>query len=236
MIPEPSSFLVNAFIALAIVVAAGLAVATFYAFRRRDNDAASARRMSLLALIAVAAWMAITYAAAAAGLLKFGPLPPRIAFVLIPMFVGVIALARSRFGLRLATDVPLAALVGFQAFRFPLELIMHRAYSEGIMPVQMSYSGRNFDILTGITAVVVAMLIVLKRMPTWGVKIWNWGGTLLLLNIVVIALISTPTPIRLFHNEPANVWIADAPFIWLPALFVAYALLGHLLIFRKLAK
>ena len=236
MIPEPSSFLVNAFIALAIIVAPGLAVATYYAVRRREPDAASAPRSSLFALVAVALWMAITYGAAAAGLLKFGPMPPPIAFVLIPMFIGVIVLARSRFGLRLATELPLAALVGFQAFRFPLELIMHRAYSEGIMPVQMSYSGRNFDILTGITALVVASLIALKRMPVRGVKIWNWGGTLLLLNIVVIALVSTPTPIRLFHNEPANVWIADAPFIWLPALFVAYALLGHLLIFRKLAQ
>jgi hypothetical protein len=234
MIPEPSSFLVTAFVALAIVVAPGLAFAIFWAFRHRANDATSGRRLGLLALGGVALWMAVTYALAASGLLEFGPLPPPIAFVLVPMFIGIVLFARSRLGQRLAADVPLAALVAFQAFRWPLELIMHRAYSEGIMPVQMSYSGRNFDILTGISALVVAMLIALKRMPPWGVKIWNWAGTLLLANIVIIALVSTPTPIRVFQNEPANVWITDAPFIWLPALFVAYALLGHLLIFRKL--
>jgi hypothetical protein len=48
--------------------------------------------------------------------------------------------------------VPLAVLVGVQGFRLPLELLMHRAYAEGLMPVQMSYSGRNFDIVTGTTA------------------------------------------------------------------------------------
>lgn len=234
MIPEASAFLVCTFVALAFLVAPALPLAVYWAVLRRDKDPATARRLGLLAFGGVSLWMVITFGAAASGLLRFGPLPPPITFVLVPMFVGVIALARSPLGQRLATDIPLAALVGIQAFRLPLELIMHRAYSEGVMPVQMSYSGFNYDILTGIGALVVASLLVLKRMPTWGVKIWNWGGSLLLLNIVVIALLSTPTPMRLFRQEPANVWIVDPPFIWLPALFVGYALLGHLLVFRKL--
>ena len=50
-------------------------------------------------------------------------------------------------------------LVGVQGFRLPLELAMHRMYERGIMPVQMSYSGLNYDILTGIRALVVAALV-----------------------------------------------------------------------------
>lgn len=234
MIPEASPFLVRAFVALAFLVAPALPLGLYWAVLRRDNDRIAARRLGLLAFGGVSLWLAITYAAAASGSLKFGPLPPPLTLVLVPMFVGVITLARSRVGQRLATDVPLAALVGIQVFRLPLESIMHRAYAEGLMPRQMSYSALNFDILTGIGALVVAALLLLQRMPAWGVKIWNWGGTLLLLNIIVIALLSTPTPIRLFQQEPANVWIVDAPFIWLPALFVGYALLGHLLVFRRL--
>jgi hypothetical protein len=234
MIPEASPVLAGSFVALAMLVAPALPLGVYRGVLRCDTNPAAARRLGLLSMAGVALWMAITSAAAASGWLEFGPFPPPIAFLLIPMFIGVVALARSSIGQRLATGIPLAALVGIHAFRLPLELIMHRAYSEGVMPVQMSYSGFNFDILTGIGAIVVATLLLLGRMPIRGVKIWNWGGSLLLLNIVVIALLSTPTPLRVFPQEPANVWIVDAPFIWLPSLFVAYALLGHLLVFRRL--
>jgi hypothetical protein len=137
-------------------------------------------------------------------------------------------------GGRLAAGVPLAALVGVQAFRFPLELAMHRAYEEGLMPVQMSYSGRNFDIVTGVTAILVAGLLLAGRMPAWGVRLWNWMGLALLVNIVVIANLSTPTPFRVFMNEPANVWISRAPFVWLPAVMVLTAFIGHIVVFRRL--
>ena len=81
--------------------------------------------------------------------------------------VGRILLARSSIGDRLARGLPLAYLVGFQAFRFPLELAIHRAYVEGVMPVQMSYSGRNFDIVTGLTALVLAAALAMARVPRW---------------------------------------------------------------------
>jgi hypothetical protein len=59
-------------------------------------------------------------------------------------------------------------------------------------------------------------------------------GCVLLTVVVTVAILSTPTPIRMFHNEPANVWITWFPFVWLPCLFVALALVGHILIFRRL--
>ena len=41
-----------------------------------------------------------------------------------------------------------------------------------------------------------------------------------------------PTPFRQF--SPANLFVAEVPFIWLPAFLVTSALFGHLLVFRKL--
>jgi hypothetical protein len=71
-------------------------------------------------------------------------------------------------------------------------------------------------------------------MPLWGVRLWNWMGLALLVNIVVISNLSAPTPLRVFMNEPANEWIARAPFVWLPAVMVLTALLGHVVVFRRL--
>ncbi|MBC7545453.1 MAG: hypothetical protein H7338_22220, partial [Candidatus Sericytochromatia bacterium] len=143
-------------------------------------------------------------------------------------------LACSPVAARLIRGLPRAPLVGFHAFRLPLELMMHRAAAEGVMPVQMSYSGRNFDIVTGITA--LGMAWALRRRVSWGlVFAWNALGTLLLVTVVGIAVGSLPL-FHAFGTAPAqlNTWVTHAPFAWLPLILVPAALLGHLLIWRWL--
>ena len=50
--------------------------------------------------------------------------------LLLPLLLGFIVFslaARSEWGRELSVKTPLALLIGFQAFRFPLELLLHRA-------------------------------------------------------------------------------------------------------------
>jgi hypothetical protein len=224
--------LIWSFFSLAIAIAAAFVVAVHASGGHTTRS--SARRDTLLAALATATWLAVTLALAASGRLSFTSRPPT-AGVLIAVGVGLaIAVGTSRLGARLATGIPLAALIGVQAFRFPLELMLHRAYREGLMPVQMSYSGFNFDILTGLSAIVVALYIARRPNAVAVARIWNAAGIVLLANILTIAVLSTPTPIRVFHNEPANEWIAHAPWVWLPAVFVVAAIVGHIVIFRRL--
>jgi hypothetical protein len=84
------------------------------------------------------------------------------AFGLLVLTIVVLAalLAFGGVGRRLALFVPFPALVAVQGFRLPLELAMHAMYDRGIMPVEMSFSGRNFDVVTGATALVVAALVL----------------------------------------------------------------------------
>jgi fructose-specific phosphotransferase system IIC component len=111
---------------------------------------------------------------------------------------------------------------------------MHRAYVEGIMPVQMSYSGFNYDILTGITAGALGFWLHRRRVPRWVVASWNLLGFLLLVNVVTIAIVSTPV-FRWFGNERLNVFVTYPPFVWLPAILVPAALMGHILVWRRLS-
>jgi hypothetical protein len=64
--------------------------------------------------------------------------------------------------------------------------------------------------------------------------LWNLVGLGLLINIVIIAILSTPVSFRVFLNEPANTFITHAPYVWLPVFLVQAALCGHLLVFRRL--
>jgi hypothetical protein len=130
--------------------------------------------------------------------------------------------------------LPVAALVGYQGFRVLVELLLHRAYSEGLMPVQMSYTGRNFDIVTGITALALGTWLAIGGSSRLLVAVWNVLGVALLANILVVALLSSPTPFRVFMNEPSNVWITRAPWVWLPTVMVFAAVFGHVAVFRRL--
>jgi len=221
---------VGAFVLIPALLAIVLAWGTGYAWRRSGSSDATARRASLAVGGATAAWMAATWLAARSGILRLWDRNPPPFGMLILTIVGLAALlAFGGVGRRLALFVPLWALVAVQGFRLPLVLAMHAMYERGIMPVEMSFSGRNFDVVTGATALVVAALVFAGRGGRRLVAAWNVLGLALLVNVVTVALLGTPR-FRYF-GEHLNVWITYPPFVWLPAVMVLAALAGHLVIF-----
>jgi hypothetical protein len=208
-----------------------LAIASVFVFAVHRTGTA---RQTITAAIATVAWLGITFALARAGLLGFSTTPPTMMVLIAVALVMAIGVGTSRLGRQIATGIPIAALVGVQAFRFPLELMLHQAYNEGLMPIQMSFSGFNFDILTGLSAIAVALVLVRRPRSLTLVRIWNTAGVVLLVNILTIALLSAPSPFRAFHNEPANVWVEQAPWVWLPTVYVFAAITGHILVYRRI--
>lgn len=98
----------------------------------------------------------------------------------------------------------------------------------------MTFEGLNWDIVTGILALMYWVVQSHINIPRWAIIAFNVIGLALVLNIVVISTLSTPITIRVFMNEPANTLIAYIPFIWLPTFLVQLAIGGHILTFRKL--
>jgi len=107
-------------------------------------------------------------------------------------------------------------------------------YERGIMPQQMTYSGRNFDIVSGATAAIVAVLVANGYAGRRLVAIWNLLGLALLLNIIVVAVLSVPV-FAYFGPDRLNTFVTYTPFVWLPAVMVSAALAGHLIVARALA-
>ena len=128
-------------------------------------------------LAAAVAWVAIAMALAWTVCSKRWDMrpPPLMGLLVCILALGPI-IARSEAGDRLSRGLPLAALVGLQSFRLPLEVLMHRAAEDGVMPVQMSYSGLNFDIVTGATAVMLAVWLRAGHPPRAVVRAWNILG------------------------------------------------------------
>ena len=159
-----------------------------------------------------------------------------MAVMIVSIFAVAFAVALSPFGRSVAANVPLVTLIGLQSFRLPLEIVMHRAAGLGIMPPELSYSGYNFDIVTGAAALVLWMLMRAgARVPLWVVWLWNAWGCGCLLVIAAIAVTTSPM-LRLFGDDPrhVNTWVLFWPYVWLPVVLVTIAVATHVVLTRRL--
>jgi hypothetical protein len=221
-----------------ILLPAALAILLVWGTARawaRTGRAASGTRAAVLVAVCALVWMGGSLLLADHGTFRdWDAMPPPFALMVVAILALGAGIALSPLGARLA-QLPVWTLVAVQAFRLPLEVAMHALVPRGIMPEQMSYSGRNFDIVTGATAIVVAGLAAAGVAGRRLVLAWNIMGLALLANIVVVAILSTPR-FAVFGPDRLNTFVTYPPFVWLPTVLVLAALVGHLIIFRALRR
>ncbi len=105
------------------------------------------------------------------------------------------------------------------------------------VPELMTFEGRNFDILSGISAPIVYYLYFIKgKISKRTLIIWNFICLLLLVNIVVHAILSAPTPFQKMAFDQPNIAVLHSPFHLLPAIVVPLVFLSHLASIRLLLK
>lgn len=165
----------------------------------------------------------------------FSKLPPRpVLAMFIPLPI-ILFIAFSKTGTKLLQSVPAQWLVLVQAFRILVEILIWFAFLANKLPVQMSFEGRNFDVLSGMLALPVGYFLFMKSTNASKLIIaFNITGILLLLNILIVAALSFPTPFRYFINEPSNALIAQFPLILLPTVLVPVAYSFHIFSLRQL--
>ncbi len=191
--------------------------------------------LKTLAII-IATWLVFLVVLSVSGFLNnFSTFPPRIMLVLLIPLLILIWFLVSKHSNQVVTRVSPIWIVKMQVFRVVVELFIWWAYLQQDLPVQMTFEGRNFDILVGLTAPPVAMqwLKTGKEKP-WLVLTWNILGLMVLLNIIVTAILSMPTPNQYFFNEPANTLVARFPWVYLPGILVTLAIALHLISIRQM--
>ena len=111
------------------------------------------------------------------------------------------------------------------------------AHTQGALPSQMSWppDGRNLDVF--VAALALALLLWPRPLPTWAA--WAFGalGLASLLNIGFTSMVSLTHPLRdalILAFEPGLELVARPPYVLLPGFLVQLALIGHLLLFRRL--
>jgi len=193
--------------------------------------------VSLTALIIIG-WLVSTSVIVFRGtLLDFTSTPPKMMSVLVPAILGISYICISDRVNNLLKVTPAAWLIYIQSFRIIIEFILWQLHANGVIPVQMTFGGLNYDILTGISAPIIAYYSFTdKKWPKIIPLLWNYAGLLLLFNIFFVAFLSAPTPFRVFMAEPANTLPAYFPFVWLPAFVVPFAVTLHILSIKQIMR
>jgi hypothetical protein len=160
--------------------------------------------------------------------------PPGAAYILLPV-VGLVAfMSRSAPGLRVALAVPAVLLIGLQAFRVGVELLLYRLYVEGLVPKLMTYEGGNVDIAIGLSAPLAAWVATRGRAGLRWALAWNVAGIVALANVAIRAVGTAPGALNFLHSEVPNLAVGMFPFTYVAGLFAPLAVIGHVLAIRSL--
>lgn len=225
---------------IVVLIVFFLIASTTYTLRRAymamKADMEQQKKMLKLISLGFALWLLITAVLSIGGYYEnFRYLPPRIfLFGIFPPLVIALVLSFSKSFVNILRHIPPAWLIKIQSFRIVMELMLWLAYIGLFMPFQMTFVGFNLDIVAGITALFAGRVFYRKRTffkPE--TVIWNVFGILLLVNVVFVAVISTPSPFRVFLNEPSSAVVAAFPFIWIPTFIVPFALAMHIFSIRQ---
>ncbi len=187
-------------------------------------------------VIAIIAWIVLLGILALLGFFNLSSLPPRPVFIFLVAIVVAFALAFSKPVSELLKVTPIHWLVYIQSFRVLVELILWQGFNKGLLPVQMTFEGYNYDILSGIFAIPFGWMMSRnpKSSKITGV-FYNVAGIALLLNIATIAILSMPNSLRAFTNEPSSAIVGEFPFIYIPGVFVVLAVFMHIFSLRQLS-
>lgn len=166
----------------------------------------------------------------------YNEIPPRIAlFVGIPVVLLLGYLMLSKTALPYLKAIPLKWLLWLHLVRLPVEVVLYACFVQGALPEVMTFTGRNYDIVAGLTAPLVAYFGAQKGvLQKRHLMLWNFICIGLLLNVVTTAIFSVPFPFQKFGFAQPNIAVFYAPFTLLPAFIVPLVLLSHIIAIAKL--
>lgn len=226
---HPPTLTIVKFVLVLLAVQALLLYAVF----RTGADARTGGRRAAIAAIAFAVVMLITGTPASSGLLAsnagWAPAYP-IVTVLVALGLGL-----TRPGAAMAAAVSPVYWVLFQGFRLPLEMVLHGWGEAGTIPVQMTWSGQNLDVIAGVLALALGAAWLARPKATWIGATAHVVGLALLANVGRIALLSLPTPLKAFDGPPLLLPF-HVPYTWIVPFAVGAALFGHVVGLRAIRR
>lgn len=222
---------------LLVALTGGLVVVLTLGARSVAATSGSSLAAPMLAALLAAAWLGLTSALALSGVLaEWTSRPPRVGWLPLAAMVMLVSLSRTTYATRLILEMPATWPLALQSFRILVELGLLWLWQEGRAPIQVTFEGRNFDIVAGATAPLLAAAVYAHGLRTWAVPLvllWNVVGLGLLANIMFTAAASIPGPMQVPWPGGTFEALATWPVVWIPSFLAPVAVFLHVVSIRQ---
>lgn len=216
-------------IAFLVICAAVVAAFLGGIWSSAGRESVAPLRRTLLAGLGTLVWLTALLLIVQSGWLRGDQ---RRLLLLVASINGVcLAVGISPLG-RWLSLLPLPALVAFQGFRLPLEWVLHSWVAQGVIPHTMTWTGRNWDIISGLGALIIAPFCRRATNLAW---IVNLVGFVLLVNVMRVAVLSSPVSFA-WPVTPKLELIYHVPYALIVPVCVGGALIGHIVLTRALLR
>lgn len=189
-------------------------------------------------LVITIVWLAIQSVISVSGFyVVTSATPPRFPLLIVPPLLSIILLFITARGRKFLDSLDAKTMTILHTIRIPVEIVLLWLSMYQMVPKLMTFEGRNFDIISGLTAPLIFYFGYVKPVLSRKVLLtWNIICLGLLINIVVNAALSVPTPFQKFAFDQPNIGILHFPIVWLPCCVVPIVLLSHLATIRQLLR
>jgi len=182
-------------------------------------------------------WSGLWFVVAETGFfLETNSMPPRVIFMMGPVVLAMVLFFVTKRGRDFIDRLDLQRLTILHVVRLPVEIVLMLLAIHNTIPDLLTYEGRNFDIIMGITALPIAWWIFKRNGSRKILLAWNILGVILLFNVVIHGVLSIPFPFQQFAFDQPNQAMLFAPYNLLPGVIVPIVMLSQLAAIRQLIK
>jgi hypothetical protein len=162
--------------------------------------------------------------------------PPRFAFVMIPIgILFIFALLPKQINRMIEKRNSILSTF-LHTIRIPMEIVLFYLFTYKMLPELMTFEGRNFDILVGLSAPIIGFMMIRQKISKQGLLIWNIIGLCFISFIFVNGLLSAELPFQQFGFDQPNRAVTFFPYILLPAVVVPIVMYTHITDIIKLIR
>jgi hypothetical protein len=234
IIPASGMSTVAARLAIHVLIALGL----WLGLERAELTPAQRRNAWLGVMVPLTLWLALIWGSAINGVFQGGGAPfPLLPFaIFLPVIIGApIVLLSKRLG-QVLDAMPASWLIGLQAYRV-LGSAFLIGWARGLIPGVFALPAGIGDVMTGLLAVPVAILLVAGTLEARKAAVaWNVFGLLDFAIAVSIGLLISPGPLQVIVPSISNATVGIYPNVMTPAFAVPSSILLHLLSLRQLRR
>jgi hypothetical protein len=191
--------------------------------------------------IAIGLFLWILYASiiAKTGFLQDYSLPPRFPILLIfPAFAFTGFFLYKQRNSNIIKNIPTSWLVYYQSFRIVIESLFVASVTAGLLHLEVTFEGYNYDILFGVSAIIVGLLTFnIKVISNKGLLLWNYLGLAVIAFIIFLFTTTTYFPEVWGSTETlATKEMVSFPFVFVPAFLMPSAVFMHVVSIIQLRK